>query len=108
MPISRADRGTRKLFQSIVITSCSFKFCRFFYSWQSDCFPTATSDCGKGRKEEDDMKKWIRDLYRDERGATAVEYGIIAGVVAVALIATLIGFRKRLATMFQAAGTAIN
>lgn len=54
------------------------------------------------------MKRLLRDLYRDESGATAVEYGIIAGVVAVALIATLIGFRKRLAGMFEAAGSAIN
>lgn len=33
------------------------------------------------------MKKAILQFVRDERGATAIEYGIIAGLMAVVLIA---------------------
>ena len=52
------------------------------------------------------MKKLFLRLMRDEEGATAVEYGIIAGVIAVALVITLVTFRGQLATMFQNAGRA--
>jgi pilus assembly protein Flp/PilA len=31
----------------------------------------------------------IRKLLKDERGATAIEYGLIAALVSVAIIATL-------------------
>ena len=31
----------------------------------------------------------IRDLFADESGATAVEYGLIAGLIVVALLAGL-------------------
>jgi pilus assembly protein Flp/PilA len=54
------------------------------------------------------VKKLFAELVQDERGATAVEYGIIAGVVAVALIATLATFRGKLAAMFNTAGNAIS
>jgi len=32
---------------------------------------------------------FIRKLRRDERGATAIEYGLIAGLIAVAIIGGL-------------------
>jgi len=54
------------------------------------------------------MKALITKLVRDEQGATAVEYGIIAGVVVVALIATLAVFRGKLISMFTTAGNAVS
>ena len=54
------------------------------------------------------MKKILARLIRDEEGATAVEYGIIAGVIAVALILVLVNFRTQLASMFNRAGRAVS
>jgi pilus assembly protein Flp/PilA len=34
-----------------------------------------------------DMKNAILKFWRDEEGATAIEYGLIAGLIAVAIIA---------------------
>lgn len=31
------------------------------------------------------MQKLIRDFWRDEEGATAIEYGLIAGLIAVVI-----------------------
>ena len=54
------------------------------------------------------MKKLVSRLVRDEEGATAIEYGIIAGVIAVALILVLVNFRTQLAGMFNRAGRAVS
>jgi pilus assembly protein Flp/PilA len=35
------------------------------------------------------MTHFIRSLVRDQTGATAVEYGLIAALIAVAIIATV-------------------
>jgi pilus assembly protein Flp/PilA len=40
-------------------------------------------------------------LWRDERAANAVEYGLIAAVIAVALIAAFIFFRDKLDALFR-------
>lgn len=39
------------------------------------------------------MKQWIVNFWNDEEGATAIEYGLIAALIAVAAIGgmTLIG-----------------
>ena len=63
---------------------------------------------GASKRKEETMKALIKKLVRDEQGATAVEYGIIAGVVVVALIATLAIFRGKLISMFTSAGNAVS
>jgi pilus assembly protein Flp/PilA len=35
------------------------------------------------------MRKFLQRLLSEERGATAIEYGLIAGLIAVVLIGTL-------------------
>jgi pilus assembly protein Flp/PilA len=40
-------------------------------------------------------------LVRDERGATAVEYGLIVGLIAVAIIAAVILLGQNLNGMFE-------
>lgn len=46
------------------------------------------------------MKQIIKFL-KEEDGATAIEYGLIAGLIAVAIIATLITLGSDLNAMFQ-------
>lgn len=38
------------------------------------------------------MKSWIGKLLTDRRGATAVEYGLIAALLVVAVIGALVAF----------------
>ena len=42
-----------------------------------------------------------KDLWRDERAANAVEYGLIAAVIAVALIVAFTFFRDKLSDLFD-------
>jgi pilus assembly protein Flp/PilA len=49
------------------------------------------------------MSKLMQRLVRDEEAGTAVEYGIVTAVIAVALIAVLIAFREEIAGMFNRA-----
>lgn len=47
---------------------------------------------------------WVQDRYtgRKDRGATAVEYGILVGIIAVALITAVVLLGPRLTAAFQA------
>jgi pilus assembly protein Flp/PilA len=42
----------------------------------------------------------LQDLLRGERGAAAVEYGLLVGLIAVAIIGALIALGGQLETMF--------
>jgi pilus assembly protein Flp/PilA len=48
------------------------------------------------------MKRLFDALWRDESGATAIEYGLIAGLMAAVLIVALTGFSEKLTTIFNA------
>lgn len=50
----------------------------------------------------------LRRLWKDEEAATATEYGIIAAILAVGLIAVLVLFRNSLVSMFSKAAGAVN
>ncbi len=43
----------------------------------------------------------LKKLYRDERGATAIEYGLIAALVSVAIIGILTTLGDNLTNTFQ-------
>lgn len=45
--------------------------------------------------------KFINKLFRDEAGATAIEYGLIAALIAVAAIAAMQGLGNELKTTFN-------
>ena len=45
--------------------------------------------------------KFFNNLLRDEAGATAIEYGLIAALIAVASITALQGLGKQLSTTFN-------
>lgn len=47
------------------------------------------------------MTKFINKFINDESGATAIEYGLIAALIAVAIIGTLSLIGPQLATAFQ-------
>jgi pilus assembly protein Flp/PilA len=50
----------------------------------------------------------IRKLIRDTRGATAIEYGLIAALIAVAAIAAMQGLGTSLQTTFNNVSSGMN
>jgi pilus assembly protein Flp/PilA len=44
--------------------------------------------------------KFINKLLRDEQGATAIEYGLIAALIAVAAITAMSGLGNQLSSTF--------
>ena len=47
-------------------------------------------------------------LNRDRAGVTAIEYGLIAGAIAVAIIATVIALGGDIANLFGSTGSALS
>ena len=47
------------------------------------------------------MLKILKSLFKDETGATAIEYGLIAALVSVAAIGALTTVGKNLGTTFN-------
>jgi pilus assembly protein Flp/PilA len=45
--------------------------------------------------------KFFQNLLRDEAGATAIEYGLIAALIAVAAITAMQGLGQQLSTTFN-------
>lgn len=45
--------------------------------------------------------KFFQNLLRDEAGATAIEYGLIAALIAVAAITAMSSLGKQLSTTFN-------
>jgi pilus assembly protein Flp/PilA len=56
--------------------------------------------------EEFDMKALIK-FIKDESGATAIEYGLIAAGISVAIIAVVQGVGSKLNTTFTSVQTAL-
>lgn len=50
---------------------------------------------------------FFNKLARDEQGATAIEYGLIAALIAVAAIAAMTTLGENLRTTFETTSTAI-
>jgi pilus assembly protein Flp/PilA len=57
---------------------------------------------------ETEMSKMITAFAKDESGATAIEYGLIAALVAVGLIAALTALGKSLSAIFTHVSTTLN
>jgi pilus assembly protein Flp/PilA len=49
--------------------------------------------------------QFIKKLVRDEAGATAIEYGLIAALIAVAAIAAMQGLGNQLSSTFTTVST---
>jgi pilus assembly protein Flp/PilA len=54
------------------------------------------------------MKKLFSSFVADESGATAIEYGLIAAGISVAIIAVVQGLGTQLNTTFTAVTTALS
>jgi len=51
--------------------------------------------------------QFLKNLVRDEAGATAIEYGLIAALIAVAAIAAMQGLGNQLSTTFGTVSSAM-
>ena len=47
------------------------------------------------------MKSVIKSFFKDETGATAIEYGLIAAGIAIAIITAVNGLGTKLSTNFD-------
>ena len=52
--------------------------------------------------------KFFRKLRRNEEGATAIEYGLIAALIAVAAITAMQSLGNELSTTFNKVGTTMS
>ena len=53
------------------------------------------------------MTNFIKNFWKDEEGATAIEYGLIAGLIGVALVAALTALGGDLSKLFENIGKAL-
>jgi pilus assembly protein Flp/PilA len=53
------------------------------------------------------MQKLFAGFMRDESGATAIEYGLIAAGISVAIITVVAGLGSKLNTTFTSVSTAL-
>lgn len=49
------------------------------------------------------LSSYLQALAHDEEGASAVEYGLILGLIAVAIVVVLVSMRGELVTLFEGA-----
>lgn len=49
----------------------------------------------------------LRNLWRDDSGQAVVEYALVVGLAAVAVIATVVAFRTQLIALWTSVTTAI-
>ena len=54
------------------------------------------------------MRHIILELLRDERGATAIEYGLIAALISIAAIAAMTNVGNNLQSIFNTVATNLN
>jgi pilus assembly protein Flp/PilA len=59
------------------------------------------------RSTEFQMTKLIARFWQDESAATAIEYGLIAAGIALAIIAVVNGLGTNLNTMFSSINTSL-
>jgi pilus assembly protein Flp/PilA len=53
------------------------------------------------------MRKLLKDFVADESGATAIEYGLIAAGISLAIIAVINGLGAKLNTKFTSINTSL-
>ena len=53
------------------------------------------------------MRKMLREFMADESGATAIEYGLIAAGISLAIIAIVNGLGTKLNTKFTSINTSL-
>ena len=53
------------------------------------------------------MKSLISEFFKDESGATAIEYGLIAAGIAIAIITAVNGLGSKLSSNFETISTSL-
>ena len=53
------------------------------------------------------MKRYIASFLEDEAGATAIEYGLLCGLIAVALVGAMSNLAPKIAALYKSAAEAI-
>jgi pilus assembly protein Flp/PilA len=53
------------------------------------------------------MAKFYARIVRDRSGATAIEYGLIAGLVAVVIMASVVGMASEVSKTYSKTGVAM-
>jgi len=53
------------------------------------------------------MLQFLRTLSRDEKGATAIEYGLIAALIAVVIVTAVTAVGTNLTTTFNSVSAAL-
>lgn len=53
------------------------------------------------------MAKYMAGFFKDVRGATAIEYGLIAALISVALITGLTHYYDAMTALFENLGTTL-
>jgi len=53
------------------------------------------------------MRTFFKKFVRDERGVSAMEYAVLAGIIVVALGSAAVAFNASIATMFTTLFTAV-
>ena len=53
------------------------------------------------------MRNLFKSFAKDESGATAIEYGLIAALLSVAIIAAITSVKDELNTTYENVGTAL-
>lgn len=54
------------------------------------------------------MNQFLKRFFADESGATAIEYGLIAGLIAVVIVTAVTTIGTRLDAKFTAVGNALS
>ena len=54
------------------------------------------------------MSKYLCAFLNDENGATAIEYGLIAAGIAVAIVTVVTGLGTKTSTMYNNVSNAVN
>jgi pilus assembly protein Flp/PilA len=54
------------------------------------------------------MSKFVTRFLNDESGATAIEYGLIAALIAVMLIAAMTTLQTKITNLFGRVGTKVD
>ena len=82
-------------------------YCHPQFSGEDECFPrwTRSEDHSVVIGRELVMKNIVSRFVKDESGATAIEYGLIAALVGVGIIAALQNLRTDLNNTFGAVST---
>ena len=63
---------------------------------------------GRVNSNGGEMIRYIQRFLRDQSGATAIEYGLIAGLISVVIVAVLTSIGTKLNVKFQRISTGLN